>query len=81
MLEDMRCLWRQPALVEELGGHQLLQPALYCLLLPRGNGQQHVIRKFPPERGPKLRQPLGGPQAVQARKQRIIQRMGMASGG
>ena len=64
MLEDIRRLWWEPPLVEELRLHQLVQPPLQGPLVPRGDGLQQVIGKLAPQCGPQLRQALDCCQAV-----------------
>jgi hypothetical protein len=52
MLEQIRRLWRQPPLIQELRRHQLVQPMLQGLLVPRGDGLQQLIGKLAPQRRP-----------------------------
>ena len=76
MLEEIRRLWRQPPLVQQLRLHQLVQPPLQGLFVPGGDGVQQGIGKLAPQRRPELRQALHRGQAVQPRHQRVVQRGG-----
>ena len=48
VLEDVRRLWWQPLLIQELRLHQLVQPALQARLVPRGDRLEQGIGKLAP---------------------------------
>ena len=73
MLERVGGLRREPPLIQELRGHQLVQSPLHDPLIPRGHGAQQRVGKLTPQGGPELCQGLHRREAVESRHQRVVQ--------
>jgi hypothetical protein len=72
---------RSPPLVEQFGRHQPGQPVLYCGLVLRRDGPEHVVGELPAEHRAKLRHLFGRGEAIQAGHQGILQGLGNRHGG
>jgi hypothetical protein len=75
VLKEIPGPWRPSPLVEEFGCHQLCQPRLQGVLILRSNGLEQVIGKLPPQHRTELRHLFRRIELIQARHERILQRL------